>query len=615
MEITKQVNNCRFIKVRPDTKAPLETGWNKFNNYSFNDNRLLKWIEDNKIYGVATGFNDVIVIDSDINLTERIVEKFLPKTFKVRTPSGGSHHYFKIKGFGKTKLLKHHFLKDSKGAPIHIGEIRGNSSQVVGPGSFNSKKRKFYKVENDIPIMEITKEKVEEVFKRFILNTPTKSKSGRISLIREAISKHIKVPELMAKYGFDISKNPTACLWHDCKGNGNFTYDDEQWYCFTKDTPIFTTNGIKKIQELTKKDLIIGIDGKPKKITYTFKRKIKENIYKLKISPQNIYNITGEHPLMISSKKWNKTFSIPKWKEVKDIICKNDYLVVPKTFGNLNKISLKKYKKYKNNLKVKVPDTIKVDSEFGELVGWYLAEGHIFNREGKYPLINYTLNYDEYEIGLRICNLYKKIFNISPNINRYKKRGTTMIQVSSCILGRFFIDNFKTGSKNKCLGKFINSPKIFLKSCFEAYKNGDGYEDKRRVYIASTSENLLREMQFIGYKLGIVSRICKFNNLEKGIGKNDLFNLYWHKKKYLHPQAKDYTLIKIDSIDKNLREEEVYNLETEGHQYLVPFIAHNCFHCLKGGGIVELFAELENLTAEEAKIILYQEISKKRFKN
>lgn len=221
----------KFIKLRTGSKLPMEKGWNAENNYEFDDPKIQSFMKENSIYGVCTGINGLIVIDCDIKLTETIVERELPKTFKVKTP-GGSHFYYKSEP-DKTKLLKHNILKDSTGAPVHMGEIRGVGSQVVGPWSFSFKKQKYYIVENDIEIVEVSKEKIEEVFKKFLVKPKEKKEWHGIehpALVK--IKEYFPLQEIMADYGYNMNKNPTKCLWHKSKGNGSFGYNNTVYNCF-----------------------------------------------------------------------------------------------------------------------------------------------------------------------------------------------------------------------------------------------------------------------------------------------------------------------------------------------------------------------------------------------
>jgi len=232
--IPKQLSKegFRFIKLRTGSKLPMEKGWQKDKNYAFDDTEFLKFIKKNKIYGVVTGFDNLIVIDCDMKMTESIIEKYLPKTFKIKTPSSGTHFYY-FSDLPSTRLLKHPTLEDSKGEPIHLGEIRSKGSQVVGPNSYNIKKRKFYKVEKDIDIAELPKETIEEVFAKYLTHQVEKKEwDGYERPMQKAVIKYFPLDKVMGEYGFDLTKNPTDCPWHYSKGGACLYYKNDTYHCF-----------------------------------------------------------------------------------------------------------------------------------------------------------------------------------------------------------------------------------------------------------------------------------------------------------------------------------------------------------------------------------------------
>jgi len=225
----------RFIKIRPESKLPAEKGWNKTKNYPYTSVILAKYMVEDNIYGVATGTGNLIVLDCDLRLMERIAIEKLPPTFKVRTPGNGCHLYYICPDFPKTKLLKHPIIEDLKGAPLHLGEIRSIGSEVVGPGSFNAKKGKYYLVEDNIEIAQINTKQINDALGNFILNS--KEKVGEEFIERNPdLIEAFPLIEVMERYGFDISTNPTNCLWHDSRSGKCFGYgfgeNNTGWNCF-----------------------------------------------------------------------------------------------------------------------------------------------------------------------------------------------------------------------------------------------------------------------------------------------------------------------------------------------------------------------------------------------
>ena len=150
----------RFIKVRNKDKIPVEVGWQKEKNYAFNDDALEKHFSVGGNYGVATGFGDLIVIDSDHPDTQVQVEKHLPDTFKVSTGKG-THNYYICKSL-KDKIV---LSEDSSGK--HYGEVQTQGQQVVAPGSTHPNGHK-YAVINDIDIKEVSENEIKSALKNLM---------------------------------------------------------------------------------------------------------------------------------------------------------------------------------------------------------------------------------------------------------------------------------------------------------------------------------------------------------------------------------------------------------------------------------------------------------------
>ncbi len=156
-------SDFRLVKINPQNrKAPLEKNWTTTANYQVDDPNIQQWIEDGNNYGVATGFGNLIVIDSDTQELQELVEEHLPETLQIKTGGGGYHNYYICKN--QHKII---FEKDGK----HLGELQSIGQQVIGPGSTHPNGNK-YVISKNLPITEITEEDIEklpeEIFKKAI---------------------------------------------------------------------------------------------------------------------------------------------------------------------------------------------------------------------------------------------------------------------------------------------------------------------------------------------------------------------------------------------------------------------------------------------------------------
>lgn len=163
----------RFIKVTEFDKIPIDKEWQLAGsptNYSYDDPKLLKHLESGGNYGICCGMGNLLVIDIDNvdRVRELGILDKLPKTFKVRTRSGGLHLLCICKDFEKKKIMydpeRTWFNpKTKKEEYVHLGELQWLGAQVVGPSSrfrLDDENKVFVKiqrweVEDDVPLAEV----------------------------------------------------------------------------------------------------------------------------------------------------------------------------------------------------------------------------------------------------------------------------------------------------------------------------------------------------------------------------------------------------------------------------------------------------------------------------
>jgi P4 family phage/plasmid primase-like protien len=147
-----QKEEFRFILLRPKEKIPIEQEWQETNNYKYDDEKLLKHLNNGGNYGVLCGKGYLTVLDGDKEeLWKRAIE-ILPKTFTVKTGRGGRHFYFICTELEKPIRLTNETIGD-------IGDVQFHKKQVVGPNSTHPAGPK-YEVIIDEPIATITKEQL-----------------------------------------------------------------------------------------------------------------------------------------------------------------------------------------------------------------------------------------------------------------------------------------------------------------------------------------------------------------------------------------------------------------------------------------------------------------------
>jgi len=166
--IPKQLECMRFNRVRFKEKVAFESGWQK-NPYTYE--QIQNFTNEN--YGVMCG-KELRVLDDDTpnkGLITLFIKTF-GKTFRVR-----DHLYFKFdNGHDKKIIFKNSVLKfnDGKdGTTNHMGEMQGEGTYVVGPGSIHPS-GEVYDVRNDLDIITISYDKFLEVFGEYIVGNNNK---------------------------------------------------------------------------------------------------------------------------------------------------------------------------------------------------------------------------------------------------------------------------------------------------------------------------------------------------------------------------------------------------------------------------------------------------------
>ena len=221
--IAKQLQHAKFILL--NGKIPIEKNWQTEANYPYDHNKIITH-EGN--LGLATGYANILGIDSDDETITNLLENKLPKTLTIKTGSEEEykkHFIFECED-GKNGVL---FNEDSK----VIGHIQFKGKQLVAPGSIHPDTKKEYKIIKDLSITKIKFEDIQKILWKYLITKKEKQTTNfKKDEDIEEIKQKVSVVGLMNEYGFDTSRNPTECIWHSSKGKQNFSYNDELWHCF-----------------------------------------------------------------------------------------------------------------------------------------------------------------------------------------------------------------------------------------------------------------------------------------------------------------------------------------------------------------------------------------------
>ncbi len=217
----------RFIKVNQD-KSPQEMGWQKDGNYSYED--FKQYLTSNNMYGIVTGYSNLLVIDFDTEFMQEEIEPKLPKTFTVKSAGKGlKHKYF----YADTTPKSFKVLDLNKET---LADIQGVGKQIIGPGSVLANGRR-YEVVDSSPIAQVKMSLIEELFSKYVniekeIKRTNNGNNIQKDDVVEKIRSSISVGSMLSSMGIDTNKNPTECPLHSSKGGRCFSYKDDVWHCF-----------------------------------------------------------------------------------------------------------------------------------------------------------------------------------------------------------------------------------------------------------------------------------------------------------------------------------------------------------------------------------------------
>lgn len=204
IEIPKQLQKegFRFILLKKKSKVPFEEDWQNTKNYCYDDPILLKHLENDGNYGVVGGYGNLIILDADNKeFADSLFSELLTLTIQT---CGGGFHFFFISDYNKNHKLKE-----------DLGEVRANKYMVVGANCYaidlEKKHEGWYKIINDLPIKEMTKEDFEKLIKPYlrkeIVNITIKGTTEEGKKILDNSRSGIEYREVIKLIGLGLSKN------------------------------------------------------------------------------------------------------------------------------------------------------------------------------------------------------------------------------------------------------------------------------------------------------------------------------------------------------------------------------------------------------------------------
>lgn len=413
-------------------------------------------------------------------------------------------------------------------------------------------------------------------------------------------------------------------------------------HCLLPEEMITTEVGIKAIQQIKKNETVLTHKGRYKPVTKLLKRQYEGEVIKVRPWYFSLgLTTTPEHPYYVikTVKKCRSTGDVcrpfgkhlnhcqakhyltykPEWLAAEKLEI-GDFLLYP-IVSQMSRITNLKISDVISGLekdagKVRIKggrglwtnNQIKFNADFGRLIGYYLAEGYIYGKNG----VGFCFNASETELIQDVKNLISRIFGLNKFREYYRKgSGGVELSVSSEIITRlfqqwFYGEKIIKRANNKQLPNWMLTLNLkFQAEVLLGWWCGDkGY---------TVSRNLLNQMKMICLRLKIlpgigVSKAVGFKKkIHYSVVENreikanyDLYYLsrltFFEDKYLLKERLKDirlerkldrkhgwingnYAYLPIRKIEKAKYRGEVYNLEVAtDNSYVAEFAAvHNCW--------------------------------------
>jgi len=383
--------------------------------------------------------------------------------------------------------------------------------------------------------------------------------------------------------------------------------------CFTKGTPIKTTSGTKRIEDVQEGDTVPTHTGSYKRVYKTMKRKHTGTLCRIRFNgdSRQEMNITGGHPVLAvkrARKEYkNKTWN-PEWTEAAKLE-KFDYVSIP-----IERTVIAKDERFFSiqigrgrHPSTTIDFKISTDKDFFRLVGYYMSEGSVMGEN----YLTFTFNKNERKYIEDVKALLEKFFGKTPLEYEEYKNGINLV-LCSTLAARLFKQEFGKGAKNKSLPRWFMLEATEKQAEFvKGYWRGDGsfmnkkyeYGTKITFRINTISEMLAEQTRDILLRLNIFASI---NVWKKKAPRNTGFAVYIGGS-YLREFAnivnyavnelsegnllikqklvsiaqitENYAFVPIKSITKEkVKDLDVYNFSVEDDESYIShgIVVHNC---------------------------------------
>ncbi len=396
-----------------------------------------------------------------------------------------------------------------------------------------------------------------------------------------------------------------------------------QWCagCLLPGSLIQKNPSIDKIENIAVGDRVLGSDGRYHQVTEVFAHNHTGRMYSVSSKCLGSTTLTGEHPILSvkreHAKLHNKEFEL-KWTRT-DQLKHGDYLAFPilKEVQDMAEMALPLKRKAMDRKSKELPPKIPINGDFLLFCGYYVAEGHVHERE-----LCFTFNLKEKQYIEDIVRISREIFGLNASVSVRDKKNTAEIYIAHAPLARLFEEWFGNGAERKKIPHFVMLlPPVKQEAFVRGMWRGDGWLGKGRATYKTVSRMLCEQLKVLLIRHQIVPVIGinkaygvhrESYTIQVGSGR-DLGKL----SKVLgvqiasRPKGKvpssiileDFILTPIREISTFDYDGPVHNFEVEGvHSYVGENAAlHNCGDF---GIVVSVRAAISNLGLAPENVVL-----------
>lgn len=448
----------------------------------------------------------------------------------------------------------------------------------------------------------------------------------KITGIKRSIQADI-LPNIYLLHG-ELTDEEMNGLYNYSKVKAHISFTKGEGFCVLPHTKIITNTGLERIDEIKFGERVLTHTNKFLPVTNLLNR-----YYSGKLVNIETYNGCNFESESFTPNHQFRIYNEIKfdWKSAGDISL-NDKLVFPIIDINIHKeiclfdfidnTNIKlcdDYLEYVHSDKKshRIKNTIKLNADFGKLIGYYLSEGSLNENCG----IDFSLHSsEENTIGQEIINSFKSVFGINcASIRRHSFKKRIIIHFYSVIVNNFLY-NFcgKLAHKKFINDIILNSHHLFKLNIISSLLNGDGSIHSDSIGIQLVNDNIIRNLRLMLLSNEIISnydyqdriektkhkeikhkhlchriRICQrssLNRLIDIINENHSYcNIIKKQNKRINYEGgrssfiktinnKKYLIVKIKSIQYENYNGIVHNLsvETDESYCTENFVVHNC---------------------------------------